>query len=139
MVHTVAKADQLQSSLNILAPLPFGKLSQQQRQLDVFEGSQHRNEVECLKDVTDVAIAPTRQLALAQLRQVGSQHIYFAFRAAVDSRKQIQQSRLARAAGSHESQKLALLNIKVDLVERHNFKTIARETLANIAYLYHWS
>src|SRR5258706_15623436 len=138
MVHAVAKTDQLQGSLNILAPLSFGELGQQQRQLDVFEGSQHRNEIECLKDVADVTVAPTRQLALAQFRQVGSQYIYFAFRAAVDSREQIQQSRLARTAGAHESQKVALLNIKIDLVERHNFKTITRETLANIANLYHW-
>src|SRR6185295_11592579 len=65
VVHAVTQADEIERSFNVLATLCFRQLRQQQWQFDILECSQHRHEIESLKDVTDVSVAPNGELALS--------------------------------------------------------------------------
>src|SRR5829696_6026728 len=133
MVHAVAQAYEIKRSLHVLPALRFRQLRQEQRQLDVFKRSQDRNQVERLKDVTDVNIAPTCQLTLRHFRQAGPHYFDFAFRDAIDTRQQIQECRFAGAARPHQSEKISLVQFKIDLIQRDDLEPIAVKTLRHIA------
>jgi hypothetical protein len=116
---------------------PTRSLCQKQRQLDVFKRSQHRNQVESLKDVADVRIAPNRQLALTHPRQVGPHYLDFAFRDPVDTRQQVQECRFAGAARPHQSEEISLVQFEIDLIQSDNLKPVAIKTLGHIADSYY--
>ncbi len=64
----VREADDLQRDRDALAALGLRQLRQEQRQLDVALGGQHRQQVVELKDEADVLRAPARQPAAARAR-----------------------------------------------------------------------
>src|SRR5690349_178157 len=109
MVHTFTQTNEVERGLDVPPPLGFRKLRQQQRQLDVLERSQHRHEIESLKNVTDVRVAPGRKLTLTHPRQLRSHHLNIAIGRTIDARKQIQQRRLARTTRSHQRQKISFM------------------------------
>ncbi len=127
------KTHEVERGLDVLPALRFRQLRQQQRQLDVFKRSQNRNQVESLKDVADVSIAPNCQLTFRHPRQVGPHHFDFAFRGAIDSRKQIQERRFAGAARPHQREKISLVQFEIDMVQCDDLKSVAIKTLTHIA------
>src|ERR1044071_4828963 len=129
MVHAVAQPDEIERRLYILAALRFRQLRQEQRQLDVFKRSQNRNQVESLKDVADVSIAPNCELALSHPRQVGPHYFDFAFRDAIDTCQQVQERRLAGAARPHQREEISLVQFEIDLIQRDDLKSIAIKKL----------
>ena len=67
VLRAIGQADDLQRDADALAALGLAELRQEQRQLDVALGRQHRQQVVELEDEADVARAPLRQRAAAQL------------------------------------------------------------------------
>ena len=76
-------------------------MGQQERQLDVFQSGQHRDQVVSLEDETDIVGPPTSDLRLAQVAEVLSVHKYLAARGAIEPGDQVQEGRLARARRAH--------------------------------------
>src|SRR6185295_18747120 len=95
VMHAVTQADEIERGFNVLATLCFRQFRQQQWQFDILESSQHRHEVESLKDVTDVSVAPNGELALSHARQVRAHDLDLALSRTIDTGEQIQQRRLA--------------------------------------------
>src|SRR5437879_7194338 len=56
MVNSVSQANQRERSHHMIATLILVQFGQQKRQLDIFEGGENRDQIECLEDVADVAI-----------------------------------------------------------------------------------
>jgi hypothetical protein len=85
-MHAVAQADEVERGLDVLAPLGLRKFRQKQRQFYILKRSQHRHEIESLKDVADVRVTPNRQLTLRHSSQVRSHNLDVAFSRTIDSR-----------------------------------------------------
>ena len=66
VLRAIGEPDDLQRDRDALPPLGLRQLRQQQRQLDVPLGRQHRQQVVELKHEADVLRAPPRQLAAAE-------------------------------------------------------------------------
>src|SRR5215203_5856172 len=115
MMHAVTQPDEVECGLNILSPLRLRQLCQQQWQLHIFKCGQHWDEVESLKDVADVSIAPNCQLTLTHPRQLRPHHFDFPFGGTVDSRQQIQECRLAGATRTHQSQEVSFMQFEIDM------------------------
>ena len=79
----------------MLAPLAFRKLGQQQRKLDVLISAQHRDQIVELKNKSDVARSPLRELLLAELSDVLVIDDNPARVRLVDAGDQVEQGRLA--------------------------------------------
>ena len=68
MIHALGEADDAERGFNVLAPLGFGELGEEQRQLDVLKGREHGDEVVHLEDEADVACAPLGELTGGHVR-----------------------------------------------------------------------
>ena len=68
VVHAVLEPDQPQDRARVLAALAPRQVRQHERQLHVFEGGQHRDEVVELEDEPDVRGAPGGELAFRTAR-----------------------------------------------------------------------
>ena len=71
VVHAVLEADQPQHGPHVLPALPAGEIGQHERQLDVLEGRQHRDEVVELENEADVGGAPGGELGFGKRADVG--------------------------------------------------------------------
>ena len=63
VLHAVAEADDVQRRLHVPAAIRLREPGQQQRQLDVLEGGEHRDQVVHLEHEAHVARAPRGELA----------------------------------------------------------------------------
>src|SRR5258708_38706326 len=79
-----------------------GQLGQQERQLDVLEGSENGYQVKCLKDVADMLIAPASRLGVTEAKDVLAQHQQFTGGWPGDGGGHVQQCGLACAGRAHE-------------------------------------
>src|SRR5215469_10821041 len=111
------------------------ELGQQQRKFDVFERSEHRDQVESLEDVADVLIAPARRLSIVESENIFVQNQQLARRRAVDSGNHIQQSCLAGAGRPHKREELAARNFDGNVVEGFHLEGIAFKDFADVARL----
>src|SRR5262249_36543261 len=85
-----------------------------------------------------MSIAPLRQLAFAESCEVGTQDVYFALCAPIDSCQKLEQRRLSRARRSHQRHEIGLLNVEIHIIECDDFEPISRESLAEVSYLNDW-
>ena len=134
VLRAVCQADDAQGGHRALAAFALRQGRQQQRQLDVLDGVQHRDEVIELEDEADVAAAPVGQLALGQRRQIGARDRDLARGDAVDAGDQVQQRRLARAGRAHQRDELALGHVEVDAVEDLDLLRVALIDLAHVLH-----
>ena len=67
----VAEADDVERGHHVLAALLLREVREQQRQLDVLERGEHRNQVVELEDEADVPRAPRGERALGQAADLG--------------------------------------------------------------------
>ena len=136
MVDSILEADELQRGHDVLAALRTGEFSEQQRQLHILKRGENRNEIEGLKDVSDVGVAPVGGLRVAEAKHVLAEHQQLAGGGAVDRGDHVQQGRLARARRAHQREELAPRDFDRNVVESLHFKRIAFENLADVAYLH---
>jgi len=134
MMRAVFQTNDAKRRHGAVAALPGAEPGQQQRQLDVAERGQHRDEVVELEDEADVAAAPARQRALGQRADVGSVDHDLAGRGTIDACDQVEQRRLAGARRPHEREEFALGHAEVDAVEHGDLLRIA---LVDLAHLLH--
>src|SRR5690348_652272 len=136
MMHPFFQTDEFERGHDVVLPLLRGELGQEQRQFDVLKGRQHRNEIERLKYIPDVLVAPLRRLRVAELENVLPKHQQLSRSWAVDGRDHVQQRRLAGARRSHERKEFAACYLNRDVVKRLHLKRVAFENLADIVGLY---
>ena len=83
-------------------------LAVEQGQLHIFQGGSAREKIETLKNKTELAIANVGQLVAIESGNVEAIEQVTAARRPIEATEHIHQSRFARAARTHESDKLAL-------------------------------
>jgi hypothetical protein len=86
----------------VVAALLRSQFGQQQRQFHVFEGGEHRNQVERLKYVADVLIAPAGNLGVAKTKNILPLYQQLAAGRPVDRRDHVQQCGFARPGRPHQ-------------------------------------
>src|SRR5581483_6898385 len=135
MIDPLLESDQLQCRHNVVPPLLLIQLGQQQRQFDVLEGRQHRNQIECLENVSDVFVPPACRLRIAKTKDVLAEHPQFSRRWPVDRRNHVQQRCFSRPGRAHQCDKLSPRNLQGDVVQSRNLECVALEYLADAAHL----
>ena len=110
----------------------LAELGQLQRQLDVFERGEHRDQVERLEDEPDVFVAPARDLTVAQRTEIFTEHCDGAAGGAIHRGDQVQQGRFAGARRSHERDEFAFVDLDGGVVERGDLELVALEYLAQV-------
>ena len=106
----------------------FAELRQQQRQLDVALGGQHRQQVVELEDEADVLRAPAPTARRPTSLSMRSPPTSIApSRRRVEPADQVEQRRLARAGRAHQREEIALRNVEVDALEHVDALAAARE------------
>src|SRR5258708_13650920 len=136
MTNSLFQSDQLQRGHDVVAALLRIQLGQQQRQFEVLEGREDRDQIERLKHVADVFVAPPRNLRVVKAENILPLNQQLAVRRTVDGCDHIQQRRLSRPRWSHQGKELAFGNVDGDIVQRFDFKSIALENLADAADLH---
>ena len=111
----------------------FDRLREQQRQLDVLERGEHRNQVVELEDEADVPRAPRRERALGQPADVGVADANRAARRPIDAGQQVQQRRLARAGRPHQPEEVALGHRDGDVGEHRDLDRVPAIDLRHVA------
>src|SRR5437867_889605 len=135
VVHAIGEPDQLEREQGALAALLAAHAHEQQRQLDVLERGQHRDQVVELEDEADVARAPHRELAPVQLVDRGVPHPHLARGRTVDAADQVEERRLAAPRGAHERDEIARGHVQRQAVEHRDLLLVALVDLADIAEL----
>src|SRR5271168_4052954 len=135
MVNPFLKAHEFQRGHNVVAPLLLVEPGQQQRQLHVLKRGQHRDQVECLKNVADVFVAPVCRLRIVKLENILILNQQLPGSRPVNGRDHVQQRSLAGPRRSHQRQKFAGRDVDRDIVQRLHFERLATENLADIASL----
>ena len=101
----------------VLAP----PADEQQRQLDVLDRGQRRQQVEELEHEADLAAAQARELGLAQLVDALAVEPDLAGRRAIEAGEEVEQRRLAAPARAHDRDELAALDREVDAAQASTF------------------
>src|SRR6266566_2945439 len=136
VVHAVAQADQRERRLDVLAPLGLGKRREQERQLDVLEGREHRDQVVELEHEPDVRGAPAGELRLAQLGDVGARHRHGPPVGPIQPRDQVEERGLAGSRRAHQAEELPLGNLERDVVQHGDQHGVALIGLGDAADLH---
>ncbi len=100
------------------------RLRQQQRQLDVLERGQHRDQVVGLEDEPDVVGAPAGDLGLGEVAQILAVDDDLALGRPVQPRDQVQERGLARSRRSHQGQVFTLGDLEVEVCQDGNHELI---------------
>src|SRR5258708_466740 len=130
MMQPVAQSYQLQSGDGVFEALLLIQVGQLQGKLDILDRRQYRNQIELLEDEADVLITPSRNLAVAHLAQVLSEHGNLSARGVIHGRDQMQQGRFSRARGTHQGDEFTLVNLEIDVLQRHHVELVANEFFA---------
>ena len=104
----------------VRAPARFLRVDarEQQRQLDVLDRAEHRDQVVRLEDETHRRRAAARALGVGQRVQVDAVEQHAAAVDVVEARAAVEQRRLARARRAHDRHELALVHDEVDVAQR---------------------
>ena len=135
MPIAVGEPDDAERGHDVIATLCLGQVGQQQRQLDVLEGGQHRDQVIQLEDEADVPRPPGGQRPLGQTADLGVADPDRAARRPVDPGEQVQQRRLAGARRPHQSHEVAGVDGDRHAIENRNLDRIAFVGLGDVAQL----
>src|SRR5581483_381328 len=94
-----------------------------------------RNQIEGLKDVADVLVAPACNLGVAEAEDILSLHQQFAGSGPINRGDHVEQRRLARSGRPHQCQELSLGDVNGDIIERGDLKRVTLENLAHTSDL----
>ena len=132
MLHPVLQADQTQSRLDVIVPLRLAQPGEQERQLHVFKSREHGNQVEGLKNKSDVVVAPMGQLAIGHRCDPDTIHLDFPGGRPIDTGDDVQERSFAGPRGSHQGQKFTFRNVERAFLQRHHFFVVAFEHFAQV-------
>src|SRR5256885_12373700 len=136
VMHPVLEPHQGERRLDVLAPLGLRERRQQQRQLHVLEGGEHRDEVVKLEHEPDVRGAPAGELRFAQFRDVRAGDDHRPRIGAIDARDQVEQGRLPGPRGAHQPEELPLGDLERDVAQHGDDLAVAPIGLRDPADLY---
>ena len=88
-----------------------------ERQLDVLDRVEPRQQIERLEDEADVLVADRRELVVRELPDVLAGEDVFAAVGDVETAEDVHERRLARPRGAHDRHELALVDVEVDTAE----------------------
>src|SRR5436190_10456653 len=125
MRRAIDERDDIEGRHHVLAPLLLREIRQEQRQLDILECGEHRNQVVELENESDIPRAPGGERPLGQTADVGAADADAAARRAIDAGEQIEQRRLARSGRPHQPQEIAGGHGDRDALEHRHFDLIA--------------
>ena len=125
MMLAAGQADDSQRRHDVLAPLAPRQVREQERQLDVLERRQDRDQVIGLEDEADVVGPPAGDLRLGEVAQVLAVHDHLAAGGPVEPGDQVQERGLARARGAHERQELPFADGKIEVDQNRNPELVA--------------
>src|SRR5580692_8950087 len=109
----------------MLPPIGLIQTRQQQRQLNILERSEHRNQVVELEYQPDMPRAPARQVALLHPGNFLAADGYTSGACVIDSRDQVEHRGLARPGRPHDRDKAPRWNLYRHVVERANLELVA--------------
>src|SRR5207253_1312118 len=136
VIGAVGERDQLERNLDAPPALRLSQGREQQWQLDVLGGGEHRHQVVELEDEPDVARPPGGALRLAHAADVRAGHPHGPGGGLIDSGDEIEQGRLAGPRRAHQSFERAFRNVQVDAVEHGHLLLLPRVHLAQPADLH---
>src|SRR5260370_5235373 len=121
VVHAIREADDAKRGFDMLAAIGFRELGEQKRELDVLESGEDRNKVVHLKDEADVARTPLRELVAGHVSNLVAGNGNAAVRGDVEAAEQIEQGGLAGAAGAHEGDEIAFVDVEIEALQDLDF------------------
>ncbi len=133
----VGEAHDLERGQRPLPPLGLREMGEQERQLHVLGGGEHRDEVVELEDEAHVVAAEAGELGLAEPGHVGAGHHHVAGGRLVDAGDQVQQRRLARSRGAHQGGVVALRDLQAQAVEHDQLLGVPAVDLRDVANVDH--
>ena len=93
-------------------------LREPERQQDVFKRGHSRQEVEALKDETDIAVAQARKLLIVHAGHRLAEQAVLAEIRSVQTPEYVHQGRLARTRRPHHGYEVSALDLDIDVIER---------------------
>ena len=135
VVDAFFQTDQLKRGHDVVAPLLRVELRQKQRQFHVLKRGKHRNQVEGLKDVPDMLVAPVRGLRVAEAKDILILHQQFAGVGRSMAAIIFSSVVLPEPGGPHQGQEFAGGNVDGDIVQSLHFESFAFENFADVAGL----
>src|SRR5581483_113109 len=105
VVGALSEPDEPERALGARAAVRGRQAAEEERQLDVLDGAQHRDQVIELEEDPDPAPAPAREGVLAAHVDARAGDPHLALRRAVEAREEVEQGRLSgprRADDRHE-------------------------------------
>jgi len=117
VIGAVAQVDQGQQVGEALAVAPNRLAIDQQRQGDIFNGGQGRQQVIELEDESYLAPAEAGDLVVTELRERLSGQDHLPRAGLVQASQQVEQRGLARPGGTHDGDELTALDAEVDAIQ----------------------
>jgi hypothetical protein len=120
MVIPFLQADRRQNGVSLLTQLRIAQpmLAVKKRQLDIFTRRCSRQQIETLKNKSDLAVANIGELVPIQTGNIGAIEKVTPGRRTVETTENIHESRLARATRAHQRDEFALLDLERDATHR---------------------
>src|SRR6267154_4446961 len=135
VIHALREANDAEGGFDVLAALGLGEFCEQQRQLDVLKGGEYGDEVVHLKDEADMAGAPLGEFVAGHVRDFVASHGDAAVGGDVQAAKQIEQRSLAGAAGAHEADEVAFVDVEIEALQDLDFFAAAAVSFVQSADL----
>ena len=120
MIAAALQADGLQHLFRFLAQLRVRQRAPRvkQRQLDIFQGRGAREQIEILKNESELAVAHVRQFVAAQGGNILAIEKIAAGRRPIEAAENIHQGRFARAARAHQRDEFASPDLDGNTADR---------------------
>src|SRR5579871_1179974 len=120
MVEALPELHQFQEIAGALVNLLPLEALQVERQGDVFDAGQARQEIEELKDEADLVASKASQVVIGERRHGLTINANLAGRGSVQSADEIQERGLPGARGAHDGDHFAALDLQVDRIKSYN-------------------
>ncbi len=134
VIHAVGETDHPERGFDMLPALGFGKPGEQEGQFHVLESGQDRNQVVHLEDKAHVACAPGREPSGRHVSDLIAGHRDAAGGRQIEPSQQVEERGLARAAGTHEGDELAFVDVQVQALKDVDLLAAALVLLVQVAH-----
>ena len=118
VIHPVAQSDEFEHFRRAAMRLRPGLAAVKKRQLNVFEGACARQQVECLKNKSNLLIAHPCQFIIAHVRNVFAIEHVFSLVRNVQAAEDVHQRALAAARCAHDCNHFSALDVEAHTIER---------------------
>ena len=131
-MQPVVQPDHAEGELHPLVAFLLGEPGEQQRQLHVLIGGEHRQQVQVLEHEPDVFRPPVGQLARSHRAHFRSGHPDAAAGGLIQSGEQVEQGGLARPRRAHQRGKRSLGDVEREAGEDLDLLGVALEDFVDV-------